>query len=391
MKKRTRILAWLLTAVMMVTAVPTTAFGSGLDLQDETVYEDMLEEASEEEGEVDSQELTEEEEEPSLEEENLEEDANVLEEETPAAGEASAASARAASPQDEEAAQAALDAIVFYDTDDVRGNITLPTEGEGGVTIAWQSDKPDVIDPQGKDNTDYDDMPGGVVTRQDQDTQVTLTATATLNEAVKTKEFTFTVKAQAEQKEYNAYLFGHFTGLEAKESDEQIYFAVSQDGNYWRDLNNRNPILQWTKGEHSEGDGGVRDPYIIRSAEGDKFYLLATDLSIYHRGGWGHYGDTPGSTSLIIWESEDLIHWSEPWMTQVMPDSAGCAWAPEAIYDEKTGEYVVFWSSMVNGQYLRDEQGVEVPDSQLSTNGRHIFYSKTRDFHNFTDPKLYIM
>lgn len=113
MKKRTRILAWLLTAVMMVTAVPTTAFGSGLDLQDETVYEDMLEEASEEEGEVDSQELTEEEEEPSLEEENLEEDANVLEEETPAAGEASAASARAASPQDEEAAQAALDAIVF--------------------------------------------------------------------------------------------------------------------------------------------------------------------------------------------------------------------------------------------------------------------------------------
>ena len=43
----------------------------------------------------------------------------------------------------------------------------------------------------------------------------------------------------------------------------------------WDDLNNNHPILTSTLGEK-----GVRDPFIIRSPEGDKFYLIATDLKI---------------------------------------------------------------------------------------------------------------
>ncbi len=76
--------------------------------------------------------------------------------------------------------------------------------------------------------------------------------------------------------------------------------------------------------------------YILRSAEGDKFFMIATDLSIYYRGGWGNASaTTTGSRDLIVWESTDLVNWSEPRAVAVGPLDAGCAWAPEAIYNEK--------------------------------------------------------
>ncbi|SFF44499.1 Transposase, partial [Paenibacillus algorifonticola] len=56
--------------------------------------------------------------------------------------------------------------------------------------------------------------------------------------------------------------------------------------------------------------------------------LMATDLSIYHRGGWQESQATvTGSHSIIIWESSDLVNWSEPRMVEVAPKEAGCAWA----------------------------------------------------------------
>lgn len=50
----------------------------------------------------------------------------------------------------------------------------------------------------------------------------------------------------------------------------------------WDDLNDNNPVLTSTLGEK-----GVRDPFIIRSPEGDKFYLIATDLKINGGNGLG--------------------------------------------------------------------------------------------------------
>ncbi|OOM76825.1 hypothetical protein CLPUN_25250 [Clostridium puniceum] len=48
----------------------------------------------------------------------------------------------------------------------------------------------------------------------------------------------------------------------------------------------------------------------MRSAEGDKFYIIATDLSIYNRNGdWGG-AQTAGSQYIMVWESTDLVHWS---------------------------------------------------------------------------------
>ncbi|MCV4231417.1 glycoside hydrolase family 43 protein [Virgibacillus sp. LDC1] len=167
------------------------------------------------------------------------------------------------------------------------------------------------------------------------------------------------------------YLIVHFTG--EQEDGEQIYFALSQDGLHWKDLNRNQPVLRSVVGEQ-----GVRDPFILRSVDDSCFYLLATDLSIYHRGGWQNSQATiTGSRSLIIWESPDLVHWSEPRMVELAPEEAGCAWAPEAIYDEEEGDYLIFWASS------RDARAGD-------GRGMHIYCCKTQDFRTFTPAELYI-
>lgn len=254
--------------------------------------------------------------------------------------------------------------------DDIRGNITL-TDSLYDAEITWKSSNTNVIT-----DTKVGDKEAGVVTRGDKDQKVTLTATIKKGDVTDKKEFEVTVtKAPKELKDedFTAYLFGSFTGTEGSKTDEQIYFATSTDGYYYTDLNDKKPVLESTIGEN-----GVRDPYILRSAEGDKFYMIATDLSIYYRGGWGKAAaTTTGSRDLIIWESTDLVNWSEPRAVAVGPVDAGCAWAPEAIYNEKTGEYVVYYATahVVDGK----------TDKAL-----RIFVTTTRDFVNFTESQEYI-
>ena len=50
------------------------------------------------------------------------------------------------------------------------------------------------------------------------------------------------------------------------------------------------------------GEKGVRDPFILRSPEGDKFYMIATDLNIHANGDWGA-AQNSGSQALMVWES----------------------------------------------------------------------------------------
>lgn len=169
------------------------------------------------------------------------------------------------------------------------------------------------------------------------------------------------------------YVFVYFTGNGA--GQENIFLAASEGNNVlsWRELNNNQPILT-----SSEGTGGLRDPFMMRSHEGDKFFLLATDLKI---------SDTTweeswrfGSLHLEIWESPDLIHWSEQRHTLVSLPTAGMTWAPEAYYDESIGEYVVYWASRM---YAEDDPNHEVP-----TYAR-ILYATTTDFVTFSDPVVW--
>ena len=79
-------------------------------------------------------------------------------------------------------------------------------------------------------------------------------------------------------KKMAAYLFVHFTGTESSPLHEQVYFSVSTDGERWELLNGGKPVLVSDVGER-----GVRDPFIIRSPEERKFFIIGTDLSIFYR------------------------------------------------------------------------------------------------------------
>jgi len=176
--------------------------------------------------------------------------------------------------------------------------------------------------------------------------------------------------AAAPSEPASAYLMVHFTGESPR--GEQIYFSVSEDGLHWTELNNSEPVLVSTIGEK-----GVRDPSIIRSPDGKKFYLLATDLRFANSGrSWGTAG-SHGSTSLVFWESTDLVHWSAPWLVDVagkIPE-AGCAWAPEAIYDPSTRDYFVYWATLSPRDGVREAR---------------IWAARTKDFRTFTPPELFI-
>ncbi|MGN0507488.1 MAG: immunoglobulin-like domain-containing protein [Lachnospiraceae bacterium] len=259
------------------------------------------------------------------------------------------------------------EALTLLHVDGLRGNLYLPLSGEHGAEIVWESSDTDIISDKEVPNENYDATPAGVVTRQESDTTVTLSAYLTLSGCTLKKDFEVTVLAKPEEKVYTDYLFAYFTGNGA--GQEAISFAVSSDGFSWETLNNKKPVLT------SElGTKGVRDPFLLRSAEGDRFFLIATDLCIAADGDWWK-AQTRGSLAVMIWESEDLVHWSEQRMVTINQKTAGCTWAPEAYYDEKTGEYLVFWASRVStDNYAR----------------QRVYYVKTRDFVNFTEPKVWI-
>ncbi len=168
-----------------------------------------------------------------------------------------------------------------------------------------------------------------------------------------------------------AYLFVHFIDKKHNTSmSEQVYFSVSRDGVKWETLNAGAPILV-----SNVGECGVRDPFIIRSAENDKFYVIGTDLNVHLRPDGWKMATINGSRGILVWESKDLVNWTDVRMCKIAPEDAGCAWAPEVIYDEENKDYMVFWAS----RSLKD--------------GRRkcrMYYSKTTDFRNFTPAKLYI-
>ncbi|MBB3113746.1 sucrose-6-phosphate hydrolase SacC (GH32 family) [Paenibacillus phyllosphaerae] len=170
-----------------------------------------------------------------------------------------------------------------------------------------------------------------------------------------------------------AYLFVHFKEKRTPDG-EQVYFGISKDGFHWEEVNGGNPVL-WSY----YGDKGVRDFTITRTKEG-KFVILATDLSLsygmlnQYQHSWDEISRN-GSKCLVLWESDDLIHWSSQRMIQLGDENFGCLWAPDVIYDKHNDDYVIHWSSShSSNQY--GEKG--------------IYYSRTKDFGNFTEPQVLI-
>jgi sucrose-6-phosphate hydrolase SacC (GH32 family) len=212
------------------------------------------------------------------------------------------------------------------------------------------------------------------VARQASDTSVVLTATLTKGAASTTRDFTATVRKAAPTAAYEGYAFAYFTGNTT--AGENIFLASSKgnDALHWNELNGGQPVLTSTKGTK-----GLRDPFLIRSPEGDTFYLIATDLSIGSGTSWGDSVRT-GSKYLEVWESHDLKTWSPQRHIKVAPENAGMTWAPEAYYDDTIGSYVVFWASALYGE---DDPG------HTGNSYHRMMYATTRDFQTFTEAKVW--
>ncbi|OZG62048.1 1,4-beta-xylanase [Bifidobacterium lemurum] len=179
---------------------------------------------------------------------------------------------------------------------------------------------------------------------------------------------------------------------------ERIYLDRSDgdDPRRWIPLNGGEPVLT-----SDIGTTGVRDPHIIRNPETGVWYIIATDLRVFggldaeegndNWGYWSHHG----STDLIIWESDDLLHWRGPRTLDVSRRADGsrmelgmawaceCLWVPDyydedraAGHDGGRGAFVMYWSSR---PFADDDPGHTDPDSHDT-----VLWGATRDFTNET-------
>ncbi|WP_345800343.1 immunoglobulin-like domain-containing protein [Microbacterium sp. AZCO] len=274
-------------------------------------------------------------------------------------------------------AQQDIDAIAIANIDDVRTNFSVPTTGAAGSTISW------AVTSGG----DFASLRAGVtagsttvdVSRPTGSTaaDVVLTATATNGTATRTREFRVTVQPLPGATDATeAYVWAFFTGEGAGAERVSLAASKGNDALAWNTLNGGQPLFTST-----QGTTGLRDPFIIRSHEGDRFYMLATDLKVAGLAGGFTTAQISGSRYIEVWESDDLVHWSNQRHVKVSSDFAGNTWAPEAYWDAELDTYVVFWASNLYPT-------ANTADRTAVTYNR-MMYATTDDFVTFSEPKIW--
>ncbi|WP_407359160.1 family 43 glycosylhydrolase [Microbacterium sp. LTA6] len=275
-------------------------------------------------------------------------------------------------------AEADIAAVDLGATDDIRTSIAVPTTGAHGSTLTWSV-------ASGSAHAEIrDGVKAGSatvsITRPAADAaavDVALTATATSGAATAEREFTLTVRPMpAVSADPEAYVWAFFTGEGA--GAERVSLAASKGNNAlrWNTLNDGEPIFTSTQGTQ-----GLRDPFIIRSHEGDKFYMLATDLKVAGLPGGFTTAQISGSRSIEVWESTDLVNWSAQRHVEVSSPFAGNTWAPEAYWDDELGRYVVFWASNL---YPTAD-----PADRTGVTYNRMMYVTTDDFVTFSEPQVW--
>ncbi|AHF90946.1 beta-galactosidase [Opitutaceae bacterium TAV5] len=159
----------------------------------------------------------------------------------------------------------------------------------------------------------------------------------------------------------SCFLFSYFTG----KGQEGLRLAASRDGRSWAPLGNDHVFLRPQVGESKL----MRDPHLFAGPDG-VFHLVWTTS-------WD--GQTIGYAS-----SRDLIHWSAQRALHVMANEPGCrnCWAPELAFDESCGEFVILWSSTVEGRF-------ETTAGSCEDGYNHRLYAcRTRDFVTLSPAQL---
>lgn len=147
------------------------------------------------------------------------------------------------------------------------------------------------------------------------------------------------IQTEAKPKMTN-YLFAYFTGNAPEE--EQIHFAVSEDGFNYTPLNGGRPVV----GSDSIAlTKAVRDPHILRGEDGS-FFMVATDMRSSL--GW------TSNRGMVLLHSKDLVHWTHHTVhfPEKFKDSifehVVRVWAPQTIYDKSVGKYMVYFSLLTD-------------------------------------------
>ena len=158
------------------------------------------------------------------------------------------------------------------------------------------------------------------------------------------------------------HLFAYFKD----NGQDGLHLAISDDGLHYRALNGDKSLLVPEVGESKL----MRDPFLLRGPDG-VFHLIWTTS-------WD--GQTIGYAS-----SRDLIQWSRQRALPVMahePTTLNC-WAPEMVYDEQHGHFVIFWSSTIPGRFA---------DTAHTADGKYnhrLYCTHTTDFEHFAPTQLY--
>jgi len=85
----------------------------------------------------------------------------------------------------------------------------------------------------------------------------------------------------------------------------------------------------------------------------------------------------------MVWESTDLVTWSDQRMVEVSREDAGNTWAPEAVWSEEHGQYVVYWASNLY-------PGTPVDERRRDASYNRMMVATTRDFVTFSEPQVWI-
>ncbi|MDL2208390.1 family 43 glycosylhydrolase [Parabacteroides sp. OttesenSCG-928-O15] len=142
-------------------------------------------------------------------------------------------------------------------------------------------------------------------------------------------------KSGPEEKDFAGYLFAYFLGNKVEQ--EAVCYAISRDGYNYLALNNNQPVLD---SKQISSTGGVRDPHILRAADGKTFYMVVTDMTSSK--GWD------SNRAMVLLKSNDLINWTSSVINiqQKYPNQENLkrVWAPQTIFDSNAGKYMVYWS-----------------------------------------------
>lgn len=183
----------------------------------------------------------------------------------------------------------------------------------------------------------------------------------------------------AQAQEYTSYLFAYFSGNWP--DGEQVRYAVSDDGYNYRALNGARPVVA---SDTIALKRCVRDPHIIRAQDGKTFYMVLTDMRSSQ--GW------QSNDGIVLMKSTDLLHWEHtaihfparfPHLEGFDEGNLHAVWAPQTIWDEKEGKYMVYYSiGRHDWEYPTDDPNFNQPYFR-------IYYSyANEDFTDLSEPRL---